>query len=285
MWTAGSAGRSHLEVAGVVCSRAVLGKPPPLAPLRVRRSVRARWEQKEKARAGEPPRRATAGCSFATRRGSPARDTLEPGRGAMQGSSAARTTRMGDVRWHATAPTRARPRAGRRSLAGTALRATPPSACCPIVWRRACPAPSMSSKRWWRTPSRPRAWPPRAMRCAAMRSSSRGRCAGSSAGYVWSITSLASSSGCSPTSSCGASPRWGRCVLGFRPKPRSGRFAPSSPSNSPCCPHRWGSNPTVSARGIAFERANTRWGLTRRRRLRNVPRPGPSAPCDEDRAP
>ena len=92
-------------MAGVVCSRAVLGKPPPFAPLRARRSVGARWEQKEKARAGEPPRRATAGCSFATRRGSPARDTLEPRRGAMQGSSAARTTRMGDVRWHATAPT------------------------------------------------------------------------------------------------------------------------------------------------------------------------------------
>ena len=170
------AGRSYPEVAGVVCSRAVRGTAVAsrLALRRARRSLGARWEQKEKARAGEPPRRATAGCSFATRRGSPASDTLEPKRGAMQGLSAARTTRTDDVRWHATAPTRARPRAGRRSLAGTALRATPPSACCPIVWRRACPAPSMSSKRWWRMASRRRVWPQRAMRCAAMRSSSPG---------------------------------------------------------------------------------------------------------------
>ena len=37
-------------------------------------------------------------------------------------------------------------------------------------------------------------------------------------------------------------------------------------------------NPTVWARGIAFERANTRWGLTHRRRLRSVPVSGADAP-------
>ena len=183
------AGRSHPEVAGVVCSRAVLGKPPPLAPLRARRSVGARWEPKEKARTGEQPRRATAGCSFATRRGLPARHTLGPRRGAMQGLSAARTTRTGAVRWHATAPTRARVRAGRRLLAGTALRVTPRSACCRSVWPRGFLGSSTRSNRWWPTPSRPRAWPRRAMRCAAMRSSSRERCAGWGAECVWSITS------------------------------------------------------------------------------------------------
>jgi len=43
-------------------------------------------------------------------------------------------------------------------------------------------------------------------------SSFRGRCAGSSAGCLWSITCLASSSGYSPTRSAGESPRWGRCA-------------------------------------------------------------------------
>ena len=84
------------------------------------RSLDTPSKEKELARARGRPRRATAGCSFGTRRGSPASDTLGPRRGAMQVSSAARITRTADVRWHATAPTRARPRAGRRSLAGTA---------------------------------------------------------------------------------------------------------------------------------------------------------------------
>ena len=95
--------------------------------------------EKELARAGRRPRRATAGCSFGTRRGSPASDTLGPRRGAMQGLSAARITRTANVRWHVTAPTRARPRAGRRSLAGIAPRATPPSACCRTVWHARLP--------------------------------------------------------------------------------------------------------------------------------------------------
>ena len=97
----------------------------------------------------------------------------------MQPSSAARITPTGTVRWHATAPIRARPRAGHGSLAGTAPRATPPSACCPTAWPHGFRVNSTPSKRWWPTPSRPRAWPPRPMRCAAMRSSSRARCAGS----------------------------------------------------------------------------------------------------------
>ena len=40
--------------------------------------------------------------------------------------------------------------------------------------------------------------------------------------------------------------------------------ARSSPSSSRCCPHRWGSTLTVSARRIATQRPNTTWGLTRR---------------------
>ena len=132
--------------------------------------------KKELARAGGRPRRATAGCSFGTRRGSPARNTLAPRRGAMQGSSTARTTRTGGVRWQLTGPTHARPRAGQRFLAGIAARATPPSACCRTVWPHGFLASSTSSKRWWPTPSRPRVWPPRPMRCAPTRSSSRGRC-------------------------------------------------------------------------------------------------------------
>ena len=102
-------------------------------------------------------------------------DRLGPRRGAMQGLSAAPITCTGAVRWHATAPTRARARAGRRSLAGTAVRATPPSACCRSVWPHGFLGSWTRSNRWWPTPSRPRAWPRRAMRCAAMRSSSRGR--------------------------------------------------------------------------------------------------------------
>ncbi len=112
--------------------------------------------REELARAGSPPP-GHGRCSFDTHRGTPARDTLGPRRGAMQASSAVRIIRTGDVRSHATAPTRARPRAGHASLAGTALRATPPSACCPTVWPLGCPVPSIPSKRWWRTPSRPRA--------------------------------------------------------------------------------------------------------------------------------
>ena len=128
-------------------------------------------------------------CSFDTRRGTPARDTLGPKRGAMQALSGVRITRTGDVRWHATAPIRARPRAGHASLAGTAPRVTPPSACCPTAWPRGCLGHSMGSKRSSSPPSRPRPAPRRPMRYAPMRSDSPERCAGSSAGYGWSITS------------------------------------------------------------------------------------------------
>ena len=54
-------------------------------------------------------------CSFATRRGLPARNTSVPRRGVMQGSRAARITPTGAVRSHATAPAPARPRAGHGS--------------------------------------------------------------------------------------------------------------------------------------------------------------------------
>ena len=114
----------------------------------------------------------------------------------MQGLSAARITRTADVRWHATAPTRARPRAGRRSLAGTAPRATPPSACCRTVWLHGCPVNSIRSKRWWRMPSGPRAAAQRPMCCAATRWGSQERYAGSSAECCWSTTPCSSSSGC-----------------------------------------------------------------------------------------
>ena len=144
--------------------------------------------REELARAGgTPPGRGR--CSFAMRRGLPASNTLGPRRGAMQGSIAARITLTGTVRWHATAPMRARPRAGRTSPAGTVAKATPPSACCRTVWPRGCRASSTPSKRWWPMPSRLRAVAPRPTRYAAMRSSSRARCAGSSAGCASSITS------------------------------------------------------------------------------------------------
>ena len=74
--------------------------------------------REELARAGgwTPPGHGR--CSFATRRGLPASNTLVPRRGVMQGSSAVRITPTGDVRWHATAPMRARARAGRSSIPG-----------------------------------------------------------------------------------------------------------------------------------------------------------------------
>ena len=103
------------------------------------------WTREGLGRAGRPPP-GHGRCSFDTRRGTPARDTLLPGRGAMQGLSAVRITRTGDVRWCATAPMRARPRTGHASLAGTAPKATPPSACCPTAWRRGFPASSTPSK-------------------------------------------------------------------------------------------------------------------------------------------
>ena len=143
---------------------------------------------KELARTGGTPP-GHGRCSFAMRRGLPASNTLGPRRGAMQGSLAARITLTGTVRWHATAPIRARPRAGRTSLAGTVATATPPSACCRTVWLHGFLASSTRSKRWSRTPSRRQAWPPRPMRYAAMRSNSRGRCAGSRAGSFLSTTS------------------------------------------------------------------------------------------------
>ena len=90
------------------------------------------WHREELARTGSPPP-GHGRCSFDTHRGTPASHTLEPGRGAMQGFRAVRTTRRGAVRSRATAPMRARPRAGRASLAGTAPRATPRSACCRTV--------------------------------------------------------------------------------------------------------------------------------------------------------
>ena len=54
------------------------------------------------------------------------------------------------------------------------------------------------------------------------------------------------------------------------PMPRCEHCALSSRSNSPCCPHRWGSTPTASGRRIAPALTNTRWGLTRRPHLRSV---------------
>ena len=80
----------------------------------------------ELARAGGTPP-GHGRCSFAMRRGLPASNTLVPRRGAMQGSSAVRITPTGAVHSHATAPIRARPRAGRTSLAGTVAKATLPS--------------------------------------------------------------------------------------------------------------------------------------------------------------
>ena len=137
-----------------------------------------RWTREELARTGTPPP-GRGRCSFDTHRGTPARDTLEPKRGAMQALSGVRTTRTADVRWHATAPTRARPRAGHASLAGTAPRVTPPSACCPTAWPRGCLGLSMGSKRSSPPPSRPRTGSRRPMRCAPMRSDCPERCAGS----------------------------------------------------------------------------------------------------------
>ena len=146
------------------------------------------WHREELARTGRPPP-GHGRCSFDTHRGTPASHTLEPGRGAMQVFRAVRTTRTGAVRSHATAPTRARPRAGRASLAGTVPRATPRSACCRTFCRPGCRARSTSSKRWWRTRSGPRAFSRRRTRFAPIRSHFRARCAGCGAGCAESITS------------------------------------------------------------------------------------------------
>ena len=128
-------------------------------------------------------------CSFDTHRGTPASDTLEPGRGAMQVLRAVRTTRTGEVRSHATAPMRARLRAGPASLAGTAPRGTPRSACCRIFCRPGCREPSTSLKRWGRTRSGLRSWSRQRTRFAPTRSHFRARCAGSGVGCAGSITS------------------------------------------------------------------------------------------------
>ena len=113
------------------------------------------WQTEELARTGSPPP-GHGRCSFDTHRGTPASHTSEPGRGAMQGFRAVRTTRTGGARSRATAPMRARPRAGRASLAGTAPRATPRSACCRTFSRPGCREPWTSSRRWWHTRSGPR---------------------------------------------------------------------------------------------------------------------------------
>ena len=139
------------------------------------------WRREELARTGSPPP-GHGRCSFDTHRGTPASHTLEPGRGAMQGFRAVRTTRRGAVRSHATAPTRARPRAGRTSLAGTAPRATPRSACCRTFSRPGCREPWTSSRRWWHTRSGPRAFSQRRTRFAPIRSHFRARCDGCGAG-------------------------------------------------------------------------------------------------------
>ena len=165
----------------------------PSSPLGVTRAAvvvsTPRGTTEELARAGGRTPPGHGRCSFGMRRGLPASNTFRPGRGVMQDSIAVRITPTGDAHSHATVPVRARARAGHASLAGTALRATPPSAGCRTVWPHGFLASWTRSKRWWPTPSRPRAWPPRPMGCAATRSSSRGRCAGSSLGSVLSITS------------------------------------------------------------------------------------------------
>lgn len=61
--------------------------------------------------------------------------------GSPEPLSAARITRTSDVRWRATAPTRGKPGAARRLLAGIARRAIRPSAFCRTVWRHGCRAP------------------------------------------------------------------------------------------------------------------------------------------------
>ena len=104
----------------------------------------------------------------------------------MQGLSAARITRTADVLWHATAPTRGRPRAARRLLAGIAVRATQPSAFCRTVWRRGCRARSLRWKMLWWRPRRPAAWKRQRTRRGAPRPPS------------------ARSSRCSPTRGCPA---------------------------------------------------------------------------------
>ena len=62
------------------------------------------WTREELARTGSlPPGHGR--CSFDTHRGTPARDTLGPRRGAMQALSGVRIIRTGDVRWRATGRT------------------------------------------------------------------------------------------------------------------------------------------------------------------------------------
>ena len=109
---------------------------------------------RKEARAGslDPPGHGR--CSFATKRGLPARNTLRPRRGATQGLSAARITRTANVPWQATARTGGRPRPARGFLAGTAERAIRRSAFWPTAWRRGCRARSTI---WRQLSSRPRA--------------------------------------------------------------------------------------------------------------------------------
>ena len=97
-------------------------------------------------------------CSFASRRGSPASSTLPPRHGARQFLSSARSIRTAAALWHGTGRMSARRRRVCASLAGIAPRATRPSACCPIVWRRGCRARSTCWKRLWWRPRAQGAW-------------------------------------------------------------------------------------------------------------------------------
>ena len=245
MWTAGSRvgaiRRWPESFAAALCS----GSLPPLAPLRARRSVGARWEQKEKARAGEPPRRATAGCSFATRRGSPASDTLEPGRGAMQGSSAARTTRMGGVRWHATAPTRARSRAGRgiaRWYCPESHTTFKPSAG--VSGRTASWGARRGRTAWWphaeQAPSLAAAGD--TLRRDAVELPGAMRWVERRVRLVHHVLSIVVGLLPEQLARCTAEMGGGAYRASDRDRAQ-GAFAPWSPSNSRCCPHRWGFQP------------------------------------------
>ena len=94
-----------------------------------RRSLDAPWNERGVGPRGEAAPPGHGRRSFATTRGFAARHTSGPRRGAMQGLSAARTTHAGAVRWHATAPTRARARARslREALSQKEVRSSRPS--------------------------------------------------------------------------------------------------------------------------------------------------------------
>lgn len=103
-------------------------------------------QKKEVARCGDS-RPGRSRCSFVSRRGTPARNTLVAKPGVMQVCHAVRIILLAAVPLHVTAPTSARRHREHRFHAGIVQTVTRPSACCRTVWPPGYRGRSASSRR------------------------------------------------------------------------------------------------------------------------------------------